>query len=66
MLTRLRLFACVPAELAHAPVFVHFHDRDAHVVECWGSLSESTLMRCALDANARNSPCPKDKDDSTA
>lgn len=40
-----RDFLSQHAELSDAPVLVHFHDRDAHVVECWGTLNDFTLYR---------------------
>ena len=40
-----RDFLSQHAELSDAPVLVHFHDCDAHLVECWGTLNDYTLNR---------------------
>lgn len=40
-----RDFLSQHAQLSDAPVLVHFHDRDAHVVECWGTLNDFAVNR---------------------
>ena len=40
-----RDFLSQHAELSDAPVLVHFHDCDAHLVECWGTLNDYALTR---------------------
>ena len=40
-----RDFLSQHAELSDAPVLVHFHDCDVHVVECWGTLNDFSLNR---------------------